>query len=70
MTISVEAIYENGLLRLSQPLPLQEREKVQVTVRKTTNISDHTYGLIGWSGDADTFDRILKESESDLQEHL
>jgi predicted DNA-binding antitoxin AbrB/MazE fold protein len=33
MTITVEAIYENGLLKLSQPLPLKEQERVQVTVQ-------------------------------------
>jgi predicted DNA-binding antitoxin AbrB/MazE fold protein len=32
MTINVEATYENGVLKPSQPLPLKEREKVRVTV--------------------------------------
>jgi predicted DNA-binding antitoxin AbrB/MazE fold protein len=32
MTITVEAVYENGVLRPVQPLPLDERQKVQVTV--------------------------------------
>jgi predicted DNA-binding antitoxin AbrB/MazE fold protein len=32
MTITVEATYENGLLRPVEPLPLAENEKVRVTV--------------------------------------
>lgn len=32
MPITVEATYENGSLKLSQPLPLKEHEKVRVTV--------------------------------------
>ena len=31
MTIQVEAIYENGVLKLAKPLPLKEHEQVQIT---------------------------------------
>lgn len=32
MTLTVEATYENGCLKLSQPLPLPERQRVRITV--------------------------------------
>lgn len=32
MSHVVQAIYENGVLKLEQPLPLKEQEQVQVTV--------------------------------------
>lgn len=32
MAITFEAIYENGVLKPAQPLPLGEHEKVRVTV--------------------------------------
>ena len=32
MTLTIEAIYENGVLKPTQPLPLKERERVQVTI--------------------------------------
>jgi len=32
MTLTVEAVYENGVLKPAQPLPLQEHERVRVTV--------------------------------------
>jgi len=34
MSHVVEATYENGVLRLDQPLPLKDREKVRVTVER------------------------------------
>jgi len=34
MAITVEAIYENGVLKLEKPLPLKEHEKVNVTVEQ------------------------------------
>lgn len=34
MAITVEAVYENGVLKLAQPLPLKEHEKVRVTVEE------------------------------------
>jgi len=35
MTITIEAVYEHGVLRLSQPIPLAEVTRVQVTVIST-----------------------------------
>ena len=37
MTITVEATYENGTLKLDQPLPLKEHEKVRITVQPTAD---------------------------------
>lgn len=32
MTLTVEAVYENGVLKLEKPLPLAEHERVGVSV--------------------------------------
>ena len=32
MPLTVEAVYENGVLKPAQPLPLKEHEQVRVTV--------------------------------------
>lgn len=37
MSVIVEAIYENGVLRPREPLPLREHETVRVTVEPTAN---------------------------------
>jgi predicted DNA-binding antitoxin AbrB/MazE fold protein len=63
MTITVEAVYENGMLKLEQPLPLKELEKVRVTVQQGPSLAEQTAGMIGWKGDAETFERILAEAE-------
>jgi len=36
----VEAIYENGVLRPTQPLPLREQEKVEIVIR--TPVHSHS----------------------------
>lgn len=35
MTITIEAVYEQGILRLLQPIPLAEGTRVEVTVIST-----------------------------------
>lgn len=63
MTITVKATYENGTLKLKDRLPLQEHETVEITVRIGRSLTEQTYGLVGWKGDAGTFERIGAELE-------
>ncbi len=53
MTITVEAVYEGGVLRPAEPLPLQEHEKVTLTVRTGKTRAEQTAGLMGWTGSAE-----------------
>ena len=51
--MTIQATYENGVLRLDQPLPLKDKERVLVTVHPKNRRSG--YGLIAWpSGETDT----------------
>jgi predicted DNA-binding antitoxin AbrB/MazE fold protein len=59
----VEAIYENGTLKLSQALPLKEHEQVRVTIVPMTSWADATYGMIGWKGSHEELEQILAEAE-------
>jgi predicted DNA-binding antitoxin AbrB/MazE fold protein len=63
MAIIVEAVYENGVLKPVQPLPLQEHEHVQVTVQQGNSPLVRAYGIMGWSGDAETLERIALDPE-------
>jgi predicted DNA-binding antitoxin AbrB/MazE fold protein len=63
MTITIDAVYENGILKLDRPLPLKEHEKVRITVEQSPSLTKQTAGMIGWTGDVETFERILKEAE-------
>jgi predicted DNA-binding antitoxin AbrB/MazE fold protein len=65
MPLTVEAIYENGVLKPAVPLPLTEHEKVRLTVMRESSLVDQTYGMIGWKGDAAAFDRLMAEVDED-----
>jgi predicted DNA-binding antitoxin AbrB/MazE fold protein len=63
MPISFEAVYENGVLKPFQPLPLKEHERVRVTVETAPLDILRAGGIIGWKGDHETLERILAEAE-------
>ena len=47
MTITIEATYENGVLKPAEPLPLKESQKVRVTVQTQAADILQTYGIMG-----------------------
>jgi len=50
MPISFEAVYENGVLKPVQPLPLKEHERVRVTVETPPLDILQAGGILGWKG--------------------
>ena len=68
MAITVEAVYENGVLKPAQPLPLREHERVQVTVKAAVSRVRQTAGLIGWTGSQEDADFVALSPELDPQE--
>ena len=77
--ITVEAIYEGGVLKPMQPLPLQEHETVQLTVQslgkpvptgsdEAERIVRQSQGILGWTGDAETLRHLAQAPEFDPQE--
>ncbi len=63
MGIATEAIYENGVLKAAQPLPLKEKERVQITVHPQASIAKQTAGMLRWTGDAETLEQIACDPE-------
>ena len=59
MTLQTEAVYENGVLKLDQPLPLQEQERVFVTVQPKIGHAKNSYGFLKWTGDVQALDDLL-----------
>jgi predicted DNA-binding antitoxin AbrB/MazE fold protein len=46
MALTVEAVYEDGVLKPAQPLPLQEHERVSITVEpKQPSLSERIAAL-------------------------
>jgi predicted DNA-binding antitoxin AbrB/MazE fold protein len=64
MSIEVEATYENGVLKLDTPLPLQDKERVVVVVKPKTSRVKRLYGLIRWTGDPAALDYLIRSPEN------
>lgn len=67
MTISVEAIYENGALKSAQPLPLKEHEKVRATIEPAENWVQAAAGMLGWQGSSEELQHFALDPELDLE---
>ncbi len=68
MSLVVEATYENGMLKLERPLPLDEHEKVRVTVEPSQRWAERTYGMLRWTGDPETLRRVAEDPEFGIRE--
>ncbi len=51
------------MLKSGQPLPLQEKEWVRITVHRHQSLAEQTAGMLGWKGDAETLERLLADNE-------
>ncbi len=71
MALTIEAVYENGVLKPVQPLPMfTEGTRIWLTLH-TDAEEDRVrkaYGLLGWTGDAETVHRVALDPEFDILE--
>jgi predicted DNA-binding antitoxin AbrB/MazE fold protein len=71
MSITVEAVYENGVLKPSKPLGLQEHERVHLTIQTSADLqAAHVpglrgYGLVQWTGSLAELDSLIEDAEND-----
>jgi hypothetical protein len=71
MALTVEAVYENGLLRPTQPLPLKEHQQVRVTIHADVEIPSEAgpgsrgYGMLHWTGSVEDLDYLIEGAEND-----
>lgn len=68
MAITVEATYENGTLKLAEPLPLNEQEKVRVTIEPALSWAERTAGMLKWTGDPELLRRVAEDDEFGILE--
>jgi predicted DNA-binding antitoxin AbrB/MazE fold protein len=68
MTLTIEAVYENGVLKPKEPLPLSEHEKVRVTIQPAISLARQTAGMVPWTGDVETLERIVRDPEFGILE--
>jgi predicted DNA-binding antitoxin AbrB/MazE fold protein len=68
MSIEIEATYENGVLKLEEPLPLENHQRVKVTVHGGISRAKASYGLIGWTGDPEVVRKVALDPDFSVQE--
>ena len=66
MSLTIEAVYENGVLKPSHPLPLKEHERVRVIIESKSTWVQETAGLCGWKGSAEEAERFASDPELDF----
>lgn len=68
MTITIEATYEDGVLKPSGPLPLKDHETVRISIHPPASWVDETYGIAGWTGGHETLQPFALDPALDPQE--
>ena len=71
MALTIEAVYENGVLKPVRPLPaIAEGTHIWLTLHTAAEEerAHKAYGLLGWTGDADAVRRVALDPEFDVLE--
>lgn len=74
MNLTVEAVYQDGVLKPTQPLPLKENERVRVSIHTTADVQNaldavqRSYGLLHWTGDVEDLRRVAEDDEFGILE--
>ena len=68
MTITVDATFENGVLRPDRPLALPDNARVRLVVQSDASAVDRTAGILPWKGDPAQLEQIALEPEFGISE--
>ena len=68
MALIVNAVYENGVLRPTAPLPLEEHQTVRVTIESELSWADRTAGILRWTGAPEDLRRVAEDDEFSILE--
>ena len=63
MAVTIEAVYENGVLKPSQPLPWKEGERVRIAVSSLDSPILKAYGIMGFQGTAEEAEYFALDPE-------
>jgi len=61
--IQIEAVYEHGTLKLAHEVPLQEGQKVTVTIYPSAGAVERLSGMLPWTGDPEELRRFLNDPD-------
>jgi predicted DNA-binding antitoxin AbrB/MazE fold protein len=65
--LEIEAVYENGVLKLPRELPLQDGQKVTVTVHLPA-APRRSRAVIQWTGRLEDLRYLILSDDNDLME--
>lgn len=68
MGLEIDATYDNGVLKLERPLPLENGQRVRLTIHPPGGRAGKAYGLIGWTGSHEELERLATDPELSLLE--
>jgi predicted DNA-binding antitoxin AbrB/MazE fold protein len=57
--LEIEAVYENGTLKLPHELPLRSGQTVTITVEIPESAGQRLRGLVQWKGSQEDLDHLL-----------
>ncbi len=63
MNLEVEATYEDGVLKPDRALPLQEHERVTVSIAPRPSRIRRMAGFLKWHGDPEVLRRIAEDPD-------
>lgn len=59
MGLEIEAIYEDGVLKLERPIALENGQKVKITIHPPGGRARKSAGLLKWTGSQEDLDYLL-----------
>jgi len=59
MGLEIVAVYESGVLKLERELPLENGQKVLLTIHPPGGRAKKSYGLMGWTGPPEDLEQLL-----------
>ncbi len=66
--LEIEAVYENGTLKLPRQLPLTEGQKVTITIHPPGGVARRSYGLLNSTLSPEEMERFALDPEFGIQE--
>ena len=70
MALEIEAVYENGMLKLERPLPFENGERIRISIHPPGNRVRKSYGLLQWTGSQEDLDLLINGLEDDFYDSL
>ena len=63
MSVHVEVVYENGMLEPSRELPLQEGQRLTITIESVGNAAQRFCGSLRWTRDPEEIRRYSNDPD-------